>query len=145
MMRCTRCAVFSLAALLAVLPGPAAAQELSEFTQWLTLAWARGDAAGIASLIAESGVSINVEGKPVGPLGTRHAAAALRRLFSDLETVGVTLASKKPQPGDPTRAYLELVWARRARGTTIPRRGAVFIAIVQQDDGWRITDIRVLP
>ena len=66
----------------------------------------------------------------------------LRKLFDESETVSVTLTSRKELPGSPVRAYLELVWQRRARGTTIPERVPVFVALTQQEAAWRITDIR---
>jgi hypothetical protein len=140
-------ATLALLALLAagvLLPRGAAAQELGEFTKELTVAWARGDATDIATRIAERGVSMNVGSEAAGPLATRQAKAALRRVFSDLETVSVTLTSRKVLPGSPARAYLELLWIRRARGTTIPDRATVFVAVVEGNDGWRITEIRLL-
>ena len=137
-------ALLALAALLVLLPGTAAAQQLSEFTKQLTLAWARGDAGDIAALIADRGVSMNVAGEAAGPLQTRHASALLRRVFSDVETISVTLSSKKMQAGEPARAYLELRWVRRARGTTIPGHATVFVAVVEEDESWRITEIRLL-
>jgi len=133
-----------LTLLLAGSPGAVTGQELGKFTERLTLAWMRGDAGGIAGLIADRGVSMNVEGELAGPLATRQAGAVLRRVFSDVETISVTLASRKVLPGTPARAYLELLWTRRARGTTIPDRATVFVAVVQEGDNWRITDIRLL-
>jgi hypothetical protein len=133
-----------LLAQLAAWPHPAAAQEpLGKFTEQLTLAWARGASGDIAALIAERGVSMKVEGEPAGPLATRQAKAVLRRLFDDVETISVTLTSKKVLPGKPERAYLELLWTRRARGTTIPERATVFVAVVSEP-GWRISEIRLL-
>jgi hypothetical protein len=85
-----------------------------------------------------------VEGEPAGPLATRQANASLRRVFSDLETISVTLASKKQLSGNPPRAYLELLWTRRARGTTIPDRATVFVAVEGGNGAWRITEIRLL-
>jgi hypothetical protein len=87
---------------------------------------------------------MNVAGQPAGPLAHRQAAAMLRRMFSDRETVSVTLSSKKVLPGKPARAYLELLWTRRIRGTTIPGRATVFVAVVQEAEAWRITEIRLL-
>jgi len=138
--------LLALAVLLALLlPGAVGAQELGPFTRELVVTWARGDAGDIAALIAASGVSINVEGQANGPLARRQAGATLRRMFADVETVSITLASKKVVPGSkPPRAWLELVWTRRARGTTIPDQRTVFVALVGEGDEWRITDIRLL-
>ena len=138
-------ALLALLVVLGALPGRAAAQDpLAKFTERLTVAWARGDASIIAAQLAERGVSMKVEGEPAGPLATRQAKAVLRRVFDDVETVSVTLMSKKVLPGNPERAYLELLWTHRARGTTIPDRSTVFVAVVDEGTGWRITDIRLL-
>jgi hypothetical protein len=47
--------------------------------------------------------------------------------------------------GSPRRAFVELAWTIRARGTTIPERYKIFLALVNDDrDAWRITEIRLL-
>ena len=46
--------------------------------------------------------------------------------------------------GSPTRAFGEITWTAKARGTTIPERATVFVAFVRDEDGWRITEIRLL-
>ena len=140
-------ALVLLVALLAgaLAPGTAQAQELREFTQRLTLSWARSDASGVAARGATTGIAMDVDGRASGPLRSRQAAAVLRRLFDERETLSVTVTSQKVLPGDPRRAYLELVWLRRARGTTIPERNTVFVALVETDSSWRITEIRILP
>jgi hypothetical protein len=130
----------------ALLAAPAGAQQLSQFNQRLTLAWARNDAGSIANFTAERGVSIDLGGKPLGPLASRQVSALLRKVFDDGgETVSVTLTNTRQLPGNPQRAYVELIWVRRPRGTTIPERVTVFVALVLQDSAWRITDIRLLP
>lgn len=134
-----------LLALLALVPAPAQAQELRQFNHRLTLAWARNDAGSIASLTAGRGASVELEGRAVGPLAVRQVTALLRRLFEDAgETVSVTLTNTRQLRGTPERAYVELLWARRPRGTTIPERVTVFVALVHEDTSWRITEIRLL-
>lgn len=140
-----RRALAILLLLLCATPAAAGAQPLREFTQQLTLSWARNDAGGLANHGATGGIAMDVDGRAVGPLRSRQAAAMLRRLFDERETISVTLLSHKELPGSPRRAYLELVWVRRARGTTIPERNTVFVALVAQNESWRITEIRVLP
>lgn len=130
----------------ALLASPAGAQQLSQFNQRLTMAWARNDAGIIANFTADHGVSIDLGGKPLGPLASRQVSALLRKVFDDGgETVSVTLTNTRQLPGHPQRAYVELIWTRRPRGTTIPERVTVFVALVLQDTAWRITDIRLLP
>lgn len=115
---------------------------LGTFTERMTLAWGRNDAAALGGMVASPGVSIATDGKLVGPLAARQASAVLRKLFDESETISVTLTSRKELPGSPVRAYLELIWQRRARGTTIPERVTVFVALTLQESAWRITDIR---
>jgi hypothetical protein len=134
-----------LAALFALVPAPGEAQALRDFTQRLTLSWARNDAGSLVDHGSDDGIAMDVDGRAIGPLRSRQAAAVLRRLFDERETISVTVTSQKELPGSPRRAYLELVWLRRARGTTIPQRNTVFVALMEQDSSWRITEIRVLP
>lgn len=132
-------------ALLLLAPASAHAQELRQFNHRLTLAWARNDAGSIASLTAGRGASVELEGRAVGPLAVRQVTAVLRRLFEDGgETVSVTLTNTRQLPGSPERAYVELLWTRRPRGTTIPERVTVFVALVHEGTNWRITEIRLL-
>ncbi len=106
--------------------------------------WNRGDAGGIASFVASAGVSLDLDSGRAGPLGSRQAAAALRRMFEDHETVSVRPGAIRIVGGAPQRAYGQLDWRVRARGTTVTERRTVFIALVREASGWRITHIRLL-
>jgi hypothetical protein len=46
--------------------------------------------------------------------------------------------------GQPARAFGEITWTTRARGTTIPERANLFVAFVREGDAWRITEIRLM-
>jgi hypothetical protein len=131
--------------LLVLAPAHARAQDLREFTQRFTLSWARNDAGELVGRSAPSGIAMDIDGRAVGPLKSRQAAAMLRRLFDERETISVTLLNRRELPGEPRRAWLELIWVRRARGTTIPERITVFVALVAEQDDWHITEIRLLP
>src|SRR5690606_35476238 len=106
--------------------------------------WDRGDAETIASFVASAGVSPELDDGPAGPLGSRQAAAALRRMFEGHETVSVRPGTVRIVGGAPQRAYGQLDWRVRARGTTVTERRTVFIALVREPAGWRITHIRLL-
>lgn len=130
--------------LLLAVAAPLHAQELERALDRFANAWAHGDAAAVAALAARSGLSIDVDGGPVGPLGARQAAAMLRRLFDEHETVLLRAGLAQVVGGAPPRAFGELAWLTRTRGTTIPERSTVFLALVHENDGWRITQIRLL-
>lgn len=123
---------------------PARAQDLDQTLDRVAAAWQRSDAAGVTSLAARAGLSLDLDGTTVGPLGPRQAAAGLRRVFDDRESVSVRTGMTRTVGGDPERAFGELVWDTRARGTTIPEREKVFVALVRENGTWRITEIRLL-
>lgn len=124
---------------------PAHAQRLENVMSRVANSWARGDASGITRHGAREGLSLEVDRDPVGPLGARQASAVLRKLFDDRETVAVRPGLMRIVGGNPPRAFGELEWITRARGTTIPERNTVFIALIEEEDGWRVTEIRIMP
>ncbi|MBI4544163.1 MAG: hypothetical protein HY703_03080 [Gemmatimonadetes bacterium] len=138
-------ASLSLAFLLAA-TGAASGQapDLEPVLARLAASWSRGDAAAIAALASRDGVSLEIERKAVGPLSPRQAAAMLRRLFEERVTVQLSVGMVDVVGGAPRRAFGELTWMARVRGTSIPERATVFLALVQED-GWRLTHIRLLP
>jgi hypothetical protein len=123
---------------------PAAGQDLQQTLERAAAAWHRGDAAGLASLAARAGISIDVDGRSVGPVGQRQAAAIIRRLFDDIESVGVRTRMVRGVGGDPPRAFGEFAWTTKIRGTTIPDDATVFVALIREGDRWRVTEIRLL-
>lgn len=123
---------------------PAAAQNLEQSLNRVAAAWHRGDAGAITELGAAAGISIDVDGSTVGPLGPRQAAAVLRRVFEDRESVGVRTSLTRAVGGEPARAFGELTWEVRSRGTTIPEQAKLFVALVHESGQWRITEIRLL-
>ena len=129
-------------ALLFIAASGAQAQSLEgvmdRFESW----WARGDASAIAGLAARDGITIDTDGKPLGPLGGRQISALLKRLFDDRETIQVRKLVSQEMGGTPSRASGEISWVMRSKGTTIPEKTSVFIALVFEDDRWRITEIR---
>ena len=121
-----------------------AAQALDPVVDRLTASWSRGDAGGIVAFAASRGLSLDVAGQRVGPLPPRQAAAVLRKLFEVAETVNTRVAMAKVTGGAPRRAFIEITWTTRVRGTTIPQRSTVFLGLVQEGERWRLTEIRHL-
>jgi hypothetical protein len=132
---------------LLLLPGAAAAQEaqLSRVLDRIAGHWAQGEAAQIAALISRSGVSLDIDNGATGPVSARQAAAVLRQVLSGREAGTLRVRSARVVGGNPPRAFGELAWQFRARGTTIPEHTTVFIALAWEQESWRITQIRFLP
>jgi hypothetical protein len=123
---------------------PAPAQELEPVLRRVASAWHKGDAGELSRLGAGAGIALDVDGSTVGPLGARQAAAVLRRVFDDRESVSATPKVSRTVGGEPARAFGEITWTTRARGTTIPERATLFVAFVREGDAWRITEIRLM-
>lgn len=136
-------------ALLAVLltaatAGHTSAQSPEPVLKRVASAWHRGDVNSITALAADAGLSLNVDGSSVGPLGRRQAAAVLRGVFEDRESVSAGATMTRTVGGEPARAFGEIIWTTRVRGTTIPERATLFVAFVRQGENWRITEIRLM-
>ncbi len=131
-------------ALASALAAPARAQELEQVLARLASAWARGDAGGLAAFASRGGITIDVGGGEIGPLPERQAAAVLRRLFDERETTAVQPRFAQVVGGAPARAFGEIVWRARSRGTTESEGATIFLALVREKAGWRINQIRLL-
>ena len=140
MMRRSAAPLAALFTLLLALP--LHAQDPAQTMERLAGAWHKGDANAITALAASAGISVDVDGRAVGPLGARQAAAVLRRVFDDRESVNARASMTRATGND--RAYGEISWNMKARGTTIPERATIFIALIREDGGWRVSEIRLL-
>lgn len=118
------------------------AQDLTEVLDRVAALWASNDAHGLARFAAKGGIALDIDGKPMGPLGERQVAAVLRKLFEERETLQVRRMVTKIVGGEPTGGFGEISWVMRTRGTTIPERTTVFVAFTLQEQRWRITQIR---
>jgi hypothetical protein len=123
--------------------GPGHAQSVENVMDQFASYWASGDASSIAGLAAENGITLDLDRKHTGPLRERQAAAVLRNLFEQRETIQVRRAAPQIVGGQPQRAFGEITWMMQPRGTTIPERVTVFVAWILQKDRWRITEIRL--
>jgi hypothetical protein len=134
------------AALLA--PRAAAAQDadpLAGFVATVARLWAAGDADALVALAPSDGrILLDVLGEGPGEVHPRNAAAALRRLFSELETASVRSARATLVGGSPGRGFGELAWTTRARGVRESVQSTVYVGMVREDRGWRIRELRVL-
>lgn len=118
--------------------------ELQGVLERIAEHWERGDASEIAALGAERGVRIMISEEPAGPFKGHRMAAVLHRLFERWETVSLETGMARVVGGSPARAFGEWVWRHRGRGATVAERTRIFLALVREESGWRITEIRLL-
>lgn len=132
------------ALLLSIIAAPAHAQSLDEVVGRVAGAWSRGDASAIAAFASDAGIALAVDGISTGPVGSRQAAAVLRKLFDQHETVGTRAGRARTAGGSPEKGLGEISWTARLRGTTIAEQAKVVVAFVREDGRWRITEIRLM-
>lgn len=120
--------------------------RLEGFVARVSRLWEAEDADGLASLAPSGGrMVLEVGGGGAGPVPERHAAAALRSLFADRETVSIRLARVTVAGGQPLQGFGELAWLSRSRGVSAARGSTVYVGVVWEGGEWRIRELRVLP
>lgn len=127
---------------------PAPAQDASDpgpLLQRIATLWAGGEAGGIARHVAGRGLELEVNGQSLGPVAQRKAAATLRRVFAGQETVSVVTTMTARVAGAEDRAYGELTWSHRSHGGAATERTTIFVGLVREGPGWRVSQIRILP
>ncbi len=136
--------VLSLSVALLAIASSASGQAIGPAAQRLAAAWERGDVNTLGEQVARAGLSLDVGGERIGPVTGRMATAALKRLFDDRETVSAEVGSAREMRGESRRAWVELTWVTRSRGTSIPDSTTVLFSLEFDGERWRITEIRLM-
>jgi hypothetical protein len=140
--------VLLLLALSLSLPAAGAAQgvpvPLDQFIREVAYLWGGGEARALAELIPEDAQVMLDTGSGMEVVQARHAAAALRALFSEQRSVSVRPARITISAAQPPRGFGELTWSFRSRGASAPQTSSVFVGAVWRDDGWKITELRLM-
>ena len=150
-MKINRTLVLALALLPAAFaPRALAAQQngaatLSTFVAAVARHWAEGDADALVALAPSDGrILLDLGGEGPGEVQPRNAAAALRRLFGERETVTVRSTAATVSGGTPLRGFGELSWVARPRGVSETQSSVIYLGAVWEDGAWRIRELRVL-
>ena len=137
--------LLGLLGVVALAPAPAEAQQpLGEFLETVAGLWAEGDARAIGAYTSRSGTDLEIAGASMGSLDGRQFTGALRRVFDDHITISVVASMTRAVHGVEDRAFGELAWEVRPAGATMPDTVVVFLALVREPVGWRLTQIRIL-
>jgi hypothetical protein len=150
-MKTNRFLPVALALLLAlVAPRALAAQQnssasLSGFVGTVARLWSAGDADALVELAPKDGrILLDLVGEGPGEVQPRNAAAALRRLFGERETVTVRPTGATVSGGTPLRGFGELTWVARPRGVSETLSSVVYVGAVWEENAWRVRELRVL-
>ncbi len=143
--------VFLMFPLLAfAVPAPLAAQEtpaapLEDFVRQVARLWMGGEAAALVELAPADGKIILNVGETSGSVQGRHAAAALRALFAERESITMRPTRVTVSGGRPLRGFGEFSWVSRSRGMTVPQTATLYVGAIWEGDSWRVRELRVLP
>ena len=131
-----------------VAAGPLAGQRtpapLESFIKEVAYLWSGSDARGLAELMPEEARVLLDTGNGMEPVEARHAAAALRALFSQRQGLSVRPARITVSGTRPPRGFGLLTWSFRSRGTPGAETGEVYVGAVWSDEGWRISELRLM-
>lgn len=122
----------------------ASGQDIGPAANRLAQAWASADVNTLGGQAAKTGLSLDVGGERVGPVSSRQASAILKRVFDERETMSARVGSAREMHGENRRAFVELTWVTRSRGTSIPDSTTVLFSLELDGEQWRITEIRLM-
>ena len=135
-----------LAALLAARPATAQRPPapLDSFIREVAYLWSGADVRRLEELMPDGAELLLDTGDGMEAVQPRHAAAALRALFSGRQSISVrpvriTMAGSRPPQG-----FGELTWSFRSRGSPTAQTSSVYVGVVWSDEGWRITELRLM-
>lgn len=138
-------AVFGALLLAADPVGAQSPKPLEDFVRRVGYLWEAKDVDNLVDLVAQSEPILLDRGRGTEQVNGRHAAAALRALFSDLESVSARPVKVTVSGGQPVRGFGELTWVYRSRGGPAPQTRSVYVGAVWDGRNWRISELRLLP
>jgi len=118
---------------------------LDSFLQHVVRIWSAGDVPALLELLPTDNRLLLDTGSGVETANARHAAAALRALFAEGETVGVRAVRATVASTTPMRGFGEMAWSFRPRGAPAEHARSVYIAILWEERAWRISELRIMP
>ena len=128
--------------------GPLGAQRapapLDGFIREVAYLWSGSDARGLAELMPGEARVLLDTGNGTEPVEARHAAAALRALFSERQGLSVRPARITVSGTRPPRGFGLLTWSFRSRSSPGAETGEVYVGAVWSDEGWRISELRLM-
>jgi hypothetical protein len=133
--------LLTVAPLSAQTPRP---EPLERFVLQVARHWAMGDAAALVDLMPANSRLVLDLGDNLGAVQPRHAAAALRALFTERETAGIRPTRVTLAGGQPLRGFGELAWTSRSRGMSDTQTVTLYVGTVWEGGVWKIRELRIL-
>jgi hypothetical protein len=121
------------------------AAPLEEFVQRVARLWSTGEVAELVEMIPEGDRFLLDTGDGIETANTRHAAAALRALFSQKETLRASPVRVTVSSAEPVSGFGEISWTYRIRGAPGEELRSVYVGARWEDENWRIAELRIMP
>ena len=125
----------------ALVAGRVAAQggTLEEAARAARAAWLAHDVSGLVG--GSSGIILQIAGAaPSSPVGRAQAEELLRRYLATGSEVSVTIVTVREV--EAARGFVELERRYVVRGTSDPRREAVFLGFRRVGERWELSEVR---
>ena len=107
-------------------------------------AWVGKDAAFLGEAMATKGIRLHLPGEVHQVIRPRQAKAALLA-FLGRYTAGEASVVRVSETGAPPgKGYAELTWTTSSPGITEPVIFTLFVAYAFENEGWSVSEIRVL-
>ncbi len=110
----------------------------------LTRLWGQGSADLIGESLVATGIRLRLGHEDHQALSRRQAVASLKSYLGAHRTGTISLEQAAEVGGAPPRGYAEIRWEAMAEGVSQAFRSTVYVGFVQEDEAWRVFEIRVL-
>ena len=124
---------------------PLQQSALEEASLGFARAWVDGDFSSLESRLAHEGIRLQLPGERYPVLDPGRAVRALRDLIGRYGRGEFLLRRISLSPGEGPEGFADLEWRTRVAGTGEIVSFTVFLAYVQREGAWSVTEIRVLP
>ncbi|HSG47559.1 MAG TPA: hypothetical protein VLA43_07105 [Longimicrobiales bacterium] len=129
---------------LPVLPRTGAAQGVDQVVAGFVRAWSSEDTGALQTILGAS-VHLEVDGQDYLGVPPRQAAASVDRLFRRFDPRAPSVVRQGDLGEDDGRGFAELSWSPTPPGSAEPVDYLIFLGLRRSPDGWRITELRILP
>jgi hypothetical protein len=120
-------------------------EPLEEEALRFARAWVDGDLGQLESMLAPEGARLHLQGELYAEVDPRRAVAALRGFLGKYAGGEVEVMRTSRSAGESTRGFAELQWRTQIEGTGESAVFTLFVGFALEEEGWRVTEIRILP
>lgn len=124
---------------------PAAADQLESFVREVASLWRLEDVDGLVERTADSAPLLLDVGSGAQTSEGRHAAAALRELFRERETLAASAVEVTVADAAELSGFGRLAWTYRDRGAPGEQTRSLYVAVARDAGRWTITEVRLMP